>query len=268
MITIDNGTEKKRLSDFNLRALQSHVYPMTAEINHLTNKIPGMVGLYRFGQEINAKQYAIPVRMVENYESFAMEQLNKLSLFLFDGNYQARPLKIIFDSEPDKYINAFASGSLQVSRDFIVSEFDLTFVAVDPRKHSVVYNDELTWGNEIITFGSFYLLSHENVSAETHISGATTLAVSVIGLSLRPTIEISGNATNLVISANGKAITVGTFANTTWIIDCEKYIAYRDGIETMLDMERFELMQGMNTIQFDGTGIDLNVSIRFRDKWL
>lgn len=268
MITMDNGIEKKRLSDFNLRALQAHVYPMTAGIKHLTNKIPRQIGAYHFGQETGIKQYAIPVRMSENDERLAMEQLNNLNMFLFDGNYQARPLKLIFDSEPDKYINAFVSGTLEVSRNFIVNAFDLSFVAVDPRKYSVVYNDELTWGNEIITFGSFYLLSHENVSAETHISGATTLAASVIGLSLRPTIEISGNATNLVISANGKAITVGTFTNKTWIIDCEKYIAYRDGIETMLDMERFELMQGMNTIQFSGTGIDLNVSIRFRDKWI
>jgi predicted phage tail component-like protein len=259
---------QKRLSDFNLRALQAHVYPLVAEISHLTKKIPGIIGAYRFGQDTGIKKYVIPVRMTENDEVLAMEQMNNLNMFLLDGSYQARSLKLIFDSEPDKYINAFLSGAVNVSRNFIQNSFDLTFIAVDPRKYSNVFNDDILWGNEIITFASTYLMGHENVLAETYINGSSTFNVSVIGMGLRPAIELSGSATNLVITANGKYITVGTFANAVWVIDCERYIAYKDGVETMLDMDKFELVQGLNAVQFSGSDIDLNISIRFRDKWL
>lgn len=268
MITMDNGIEQKRLSDFNLRALQAHVYPLTAEINHLTKAIARKIGAYRFGQEVGTKKYIIPVRLTENDELVAMEQMNNLNAFLFDGNYQARPLKLIFDSEPDKHIQAFVAGALNVSRDFIRNSFNLSFVAFDPRKYSNVYNDDILWGSEIITFGSFYLLGHENPSANMSITEPKSVSVTVIGQAVKPTIEITGSATNLVITANGKAITVGTFTDDVWTIECDKYISYQNGVEKMIDMGNFILTTGNNAVSFAGTGIDITVSIKFRDKWL
>lgn len=268
MITIDDGTKKVRLEEFGFRVLMEHNVAHTASISTTAQSIPGRVGLIPVKQQVGSKAVSMSLRRLDRDEITANYETDRLLDVLFDDLYQPRPLKIIMDYDKDKYMNVYVSGDLESVRRSIISEMPLSFVAYDPQRYSIVHADEVTWGSTEITFESTtYTYGHKGVDSSFNIKGAATKNIDVIGLALQPTISIWGKATNLVITNQGKKITVGTFANKLWEIDCEKYIAYQDGVEKMIPMDKFLLRKGVNNIQFSGTDMDIDVTIKFRDRW-
>ena len=268
MITIDDGTKKVRMEDFGFRALMEHNVAHTASVSTTTQSIPSRIGLIPVKQQVGSKAVSMSLRRLDRDEITANYETDRLLDVLFDDLYQPKPLKVIMDYDKDKYMNVYVYGDLESVRRSIISEMPLNFVAYDPRRYSIVNADEITWGSTEITFESTtYTYGHEGVDSSFNIKGATTKKIDVIGLALQPQISIWGRATNLVITNQGKKITVGTFENKLWEIDCEKYIAYQDGVEKMIPMDKFMLRKGMNNVQFSGTDIDIDVTIKFRDRW-
>lgn len=269
MITLIDGAIEKRLEDFGLFALKGHEHSITPELENKAQAIPGRPGLWHFGAEIGEKVHTLPIGIVENDRIELQRKLNDFVSFLFDGYGKPKLLKLIYDYEPDKFYTIRLAKSITPDRITRTdAENEVIFISEDPYKYSNVYSDEITWGSEVITFDSFYLLGHENPSADMSVTAPGNVMVSVIGQSIKPTIELSGSATNLVITANDKTITVGTFSNATWVIDCEHFISYKDGIENMLDMGNFILKSGDNAVSFAGDDINITLTIRFRDRWL
>lgn len=269
MITLIDGAVEKRLEDFGLFALKGHGHPMMPTFENKTKAIPGKSGLWNFGAEIGEKVHTLPIGIIENDRIELQRKLNDFAAFLFDSYGKPKLLKLIYDYEPDKFYTVRLAESITPDRITRTdAEIETVFLSEDPYKYSTVYSDEITWGSETITFGSFYLLGHENPSADMVITAAGDVGVTVIGQVIKPIITITGSATNLVITANDKNITVGTFTDKTWVIECDKYISYLNGTETMIDMGNFVLTTGDNTVSFAGTGINITVEIRFRDKWL
>lgn len=268
MITIDDTGQKYRPEDFGFRARLEHSVAHTAQISTTTQSIPGRVGMIPVKQEVGSKPITVVLKRVDNDESLANADTDRFLDVLFDDLYRPKTLKIILDYDKDKFINAQVTGGVESVRQSIISEMPLTFVAYDPRRYSVVHADEITWGNETLTFESnVYTLGHENPAVDFSVVGPQSISVTVIGLALQPTIEIEGTATDLVISSGGKKINVGSFSNTKWRIDTEKYIAYKGSTETMLEMDKFLLRNGTNSIGFGGKDINISVTIRFRDRW-
>ena len=58
------------------------------------------------------------------------------------------------------------------------------------------------------------------------------------------------------------------FNNEKWIIDSEKYLVWRNGQETMIEIREFYLMPGDNEISITGTNFDIDLAIKFRDKYI
>lgn len=258
----------KSLSEFGFIEVYGDTDPTTPEMSGKIVKVPGRDGLWNFGKEMNAKSVAIPLLCVENDPIVMQQRFDELNAFLFDEYGKPAVLKLMHDNWPDKYLMCEIAGQISPSRMYRVGSFTLNFIAYDPYKYSNVYSDEITWGSEVITFGSTYLLGHDNPSADMVITAPGSVSVTVIGQAVKPIIEITGSATDLVIIANGKSITVGTFADDVWVIECDKYISYQNGVEKILDMGNFILKSGDNTLSFTGSCIDMTVSVKFRDKWL
>lgn len=269
MITIDNGTEIKRFSDFNMLVASGHNAPILPDYSHQSISIPKQSGAIKTGEKVATIAFSLPLVIHDSDWSSRQESYNKLKSFLFNDLKESIPLKVIFDFEADKYYKLHCNGISMPDKKMHHDKIEISFIGYDSNKYSIVQNDEIVWGSEVITFESHaYTLGHENASAEFVILNNRTINVDVIGLALQPIIVITGSATDLVIENNDKYIEVGTFFNAMWKIDTEKYIAYLNGKEKILKMNKFMLLKGMNQILFSGTNMDLKVTIRFRDRWL
>jgi len=127
----------------------------------------------------------------------------------------------------------------------------------------------VTWGSTDITFESDYLFGHTNdfAGSPIKVTRPQTLNITNSGLVVTPIIEIDGTANNLTLSSNGHSFTLPDFNNEKWIIDFEKYVVFRNGQETMIEIRNFELLQGNNSISVNGNNINIDLRIKFRDKF-
>ena len=266
MITLDDDY---RLEDFGFRAYLDHEHQATPDIIRKTLEIPGRAGAWNFGSEIGQRPFNIPLRVADHDQINLQQKQNKFVAFLFDAYGKPRPFKISFDYEPDKHYMVELSSYISPSNAiYHLKTFGLYLTASDPYKYSNVYADEVTWGSEIITFEYNYLLGHESTGGSVNITGPQTLNISVEGLAVQPIIEIDGTANSLTLSANGHSFSLPNFSNTKWTIDFEKYLVFRNGQETMIEIRDFYLIPGDNEISITGSSINIDLAVKFRDKFI
>ena len=266
MILLDDTYTDK---DFGLKALIEHSHPLNAEIQPKTVKIPGRAGVYSFGDELGSKPFSITFDVIE-YDTIVMQQkLYKFISFLQDDFGYPREVKMIYDYAPDRFYMVKLNQAVDPQRLIGISQFILQFVANDPYSYSTVYSDEVTWGNETITFESSYLLGHEGTAGNVHVTEDTTIDLTVSGKAIQPIIEIKGTADNLSLEVNGYSIDFPNFSNTNWVIDCENYTVLKDGVNNFNDVKlrKFILLPGLNSVSITGTNIDIDINFRYRDKF-
>lgn len=262
--------ENHRLEDFGYRALLEHYHEAIPEIREKTTSIPGMAGRWNFGSELGSKQFNIPIEALGLDSADLQGKQNSLVAFLMDKFGKPRPIKMSFDYEPDKFYMVEINGSMAPTlKAHIIRNNSLPFVAHDSYKYSNVHADEVTWGNEDITFEADYLLGHENDFGDEYVSvtGPETLSITVSGIAIQPIFEVNGTANNLTISANGYSFTLPNFTNEKWIIDFEKYLVYKNDQETMVEIRDFYLMPGGNEIKVTGLNINIRLAVKYRDKY-
>src|SRR5690606_31185929 len=102
------------------------------------------------------------------------------------------------------------------------------------------------------------------------VIGPQVIPVYVEGESLRPVIEINGSATTLTISANGKSFSLPAFSAAKWIIDGENYVVTLNGKEELsaLTGDFIELIHGDNNVAISGSGLNFDLTIKYRDKYM
>lgn len=263
MIILDG----KPIEEYGLYPLKGHTHPLP---NHTskTMKIPGRPGLWYFGSELGVRSLNQPVGILRGNPADTQRKLNDFIRSLFDDFGKPREIELIYDYEPDKHYTVKFDGSIDPQRIHEYTEFNLPLTAFDPYKYSNAYGDEVTWGNETITFEYNYLLGREGLNGSVQVTSQRTLDVTLDGLAVQPIFEISGTANGLTISANGYSFVLPNFANTDWVIDFEDYTVHKNGAETMLDIKEFYLLPGDNAVNITGSNINLDMRIKFRDKYM
>lgn len=266
MITLD---DKYKFKDFGLYVEEGHDHPVTPSFVRKVMHIPGRPGQWDFGTEIREKAFQIPLATQSRDRVELQRRLNNFVAFLFDEFGQPREFKLVYDYEPGKFYKVKVAESFSPERVRPFSRFILPLVANDPYKYSNVYADEVTWGSEEITFEYDYLLGHTNDFADNtiNITNPRTVNITVSGLAVQPIIYIEGSANNLTLSANGHSFSLPNFTFEKWEIDFNRYVVFRNGQETMEEIWDFYLMPGNNQIQVTGNNIDIELSVKFRDKY-
>lgn len=256
-----------RLEDFNIRGYLDHEHSATPEYRRKSIPIPGMPGRWDFGTELGSRPFNLFFNSTESSRIELQQSLNEFVAFLHDEFGNPRIIKMSFDYEPDKFYYVKVDEPITPERLAHAYKYPVGFIAGDPFKYSNTFADEVTWGSEIITFEYHYLLGREGVNGGVKVTGPQTLNVPVDGLAVQPTFEINGTANNLTISANGYSFTLPNFTNTSWIIDFEKYVVFRNGKDTMIEIRDFILMPGDNAVKITGSNINIDMRIKYRDKF-
>lgn len=260
-----------RLADIGVHLLADSQEPMLPDVRSHTVTIPGRHGAYDFGAYFEPRPLTLSCGF-NHQASFDHVQtlIRNLSAIFLDAYGRPREVSVEYDYERGKYYKAKLASGVDINRIVRAGLFSVPLVAYDPYAYSTFSSDEVTWGNEEITFEYSYLLGHEGTGGSVRITSPTTQNIYVDGYAVKPIFEISGRATRLTIATNGYSFELPTFNNETWTIDCDKYTVLRNGKNAFGDMSlgEFILHPGSNVVSFGGSGMDVNVRIKFRDKYM
>jgi len=264
MITMD---DQYRFEDFGLICEVGHKHPLTPNMERKTLAIPGKVGLWDFGTEIREKPLAIPLGIIDMNRMYLQRKLNDFVAFLFDPYGQPREIKIVYDYDPDKYY--LVKCTVLISPEDMISarKFILPFIADFPRKQAIAENHEIHWDSETVTFDDSYSMDTVYVD-DVLVTSPQIVETTVNGYALSPTILISGSGQNVILKANGKSMSLGNFANSTFEIRGYDFTITKDGSEVFIVGEFLTLLPGMNSVEILGTNINFNLSIRIRDQYM
>lgn len=261
------------ISQLGLKMLASHQYQALPATRDYTAEIPGRHGAWDYGADMSERPFTLPFYFdnVQDPEEFSAN-VDKVVKILLDGYGRPRTVKVILGYIPDKYLNARYSGSLDVQAQAMAGFYDLPMTAFDPHAYSLTTNDEVFWGSESITFENrTYTYGHTGGGQVMTITQPTTYSVYVTGLVATPIITVSGSGTDVTLSTGGKTMSLSTFTDTNWLIDLAEYTALKNGqngIGTFGNADWLEFMPGDNQLTVGGSGLNLTVQVKFRDKFM
>lgn len=267
-LTIDG----KRISELKLALLPGFQHPAAPPVRDHVVSIPGRPGAYYFGSEIEPLQFNLPllVKPQENRFELATAIRNMVAT-LIDPYGKTKEVKLIYDYEPDKYYLARYSGSMSIERYFSMGKFDLPMIAYDPHAYSILESTEdVLWGDDIPFMSDIPL---EIGSSQYTVTNPQTLNIDNFGSQVvRPIVEISGSATSLTLTIQGESFSLGTFTNSTFLIDAERYAAMKNGQNFLFqlqgNLEKLQLTLGANAIKIGGSNLNINIAFKYRAKYI
>jgi len=257
----------KNISEFGFEVEPGYEDPITPNMDRKTIAIPGRSGLWDFGTEIREKPFAFPLKIHDRFHDEMQSAYNRLVAFLFDEFGKPRLIKMVREYEPDKFYMVKVVTQMIPERLAEDGNLILPLVADVPYKYSRFLSEEVIWGSEEITFEFNYFLGHEGTGGKVKVNGPQTINLSVEGLAVQPVFEIEGTANNLKIECGKYDFTVPNFSGESWMIDFQKYVVFRNGQETMIEIRDFILLPGVNEIKITGSNIDIDLRIKYRDKF-
>ncbi|PPA70032.1 phage tail domain-containing protein [Jeotgalibacillus proteolyticus] len=232
--------------------------------------IPGRPGAYDFGGEFDVRPFnLICVKFSDSHTNFKFDT-RKFSGRFKDQYGKLKTVKLRFGDEPDKFYWVRLTSGIPIEKLAKNGRFVLPLTAYDPAAYSIVTSDEVTWGSTELTFASSYEFGHMGTGV-VNVTAPQTINYTVTGDYLKPKIEITGSATSLTISANGRSISLPSFSNVTWVIDGEMYDVLKNGQnaigEVIGPFNPIEFFNGDNELQITGTGLNFTLKVPIRDKY-
>ncbi|WP_342715446.1 distal tail protein Dit [Bacillus paramycoides] len=267
-LTIDG----KPLKQLGLALLPGFQHPAAPPIRDYTVSIPGRPGAYYFGSDIDPLEFNLPLIIKPQEDRYQLAAAIRKMVAVFINPYgKPKEVKLIYDYEPDKYYLARYSGSMPIERYLRMGKFELPMIAYDPHAYSVIESDkDILWEDEIpfmsdITFdfgANSYTITAPQI---LNIDNQGSLVV-------RPIIEITGDAAALTLIINGESFSFGSFTNSTFLIDADRYAAIKNGQNFLFqlqgNLENLELMPGANAIQIGGSNLNINIAFKYRAKYI
>lgn len=260
-----------------MHVLKDYVDPSIPATRDSGVVIPGRHGEIDFGAYLGNREFSFPIVLIPQSSYYeALAKTDELKKILLDPYGRPRTFELVVGDRPDRFYNARYSGSLPIS-DLVKNRFfTLPLTAYDPHAYSIVTNDDITWGSQNVTFESMaYTYGHTGGGQAEKITSPKTYIVCVSGLAQRPIITINGSGSDVIIYANGKSFSLGTFNNTNWLIDGNTWTVLKNGVNGLSDYNKnypngswLEFIPGDNPISINGTSLNLTIQVKFRDKFI
>lgn len=258
------------LQDEGIAVLLSSEEPALPSMRNIPVTVPGRHGAYDFGAYFEPRTFVLNIVFPRQSYADLKYQIRQFMRKFTDEYGRPKTVRLRFGDEVDKYYNVRLTDAIPVERAAERGFLTIPLTAFDPYAYSTVMADEVVWGSEVVTFEWHYLLGMGGTGGGFTVTRPQTIPIYVDGESLRPVIEIDGTASGLMVSANGKSFRLPNFTSTRWIIDGENYVVTRNGSEDLASLagDFIELMHGDNNVIISGIGLNFELTIKYRDKYL
>lgn len=268
MLSIDGVHIEK---DLGLHLLEGSNEPILSDTRDNDITIPGRHGSYPMESYMGSKPFFEEILIPDQASLRDVQRIvNKIKPLILDVYGKPKPVKLIWDYEPDKYYIAKFSGYISINRIHKAGIFFLPFTAHDPMAKATVENHEINVDSTIVSVDDDYSIDTVWIN-DVQITTPQTLETYVNGYAIRPTILITGSADNLTFHSNGKSFSLKNFKNSTFEIKGENYTILKNGVNGFNERNSkdfLELLPGMNKIQVTGSNMDFKLSIILRDQYM
>ena len=119
-------------TDLGLRLKHTSERPILPATVDRTISIAGRNGLLDFGADVGAREFNLECGMIYNNHIELQTAVSKLAAYLHDPYGRPKTMKLILDSQPERYYNVRYSGSLPIDRIAGFGEFTLPLIGFDP----------------------------------------------------------------------------------------------------------------------------------------
>lgn len=267
IITIKSPTGTFNLADLGFRWNREHESFGSADFTHNSDHIPGKAGDWYFGSEARTKTYEFKLKLLEKNLTVLDQKIDELNSVMFDAYGKPQLLEIKLDYTSKVFYGYFADP-VDPTTETILSKMKLSFISFDGRKYSSEKASEIVWGSETIDFRSNYKLGDTGTGADgITVTSDQSIDTYVDGKAVKPSIKLVGSGTSVKITCAGRSINVGTFSNKTITIDTEMFVAYFDGVETILDMDDFYIVPN-SKVNITGTGMNFVLTIDYQNVYM
>lgn len=257
-----------RLQDLGITVRLNSQEPMLPDLRPNTIAIPGRHGAYDFGAFFDAREFLLDcVFKRQDYAELKSQIRHFVRLFVDDYG-RPKSVKLRFGDEPDKYYDVKLRAGVPIDRLAGFGTFTLPLVAHDPTAKFIVTSDQITMDADIPILSD--LLWETGLNDRTITAPTTFTVVNNGTTAIRFSYKVVGSGTNVTLSANGKAFSLGTFSGKTIEVDGEQYTVKVGGVTdlTMTGGDFIELLPGINSVKVSGSNLNITVSESLTYKYL
>lgn len=263
VLTFDDNVT---LSDFGMANAKGNELALLGSISSRTEKVPGRKGLLDYGNEVGSNTDKFPIIVLTQNPLERSYNMRAFKLFLLDDYGLPRYIKIHNSNEPDVYFWGKMTTAPVPNLHNVSADFVLEVTNLDGVKYSIAEADEVLWGSQSIGFESNYLLGHTGSGAkELSVRSNVSFVPFVSGMAVHPYFVLDGSGTNVKIICSGQEINVGAFTGKLEI-DTENRIAYLNGAERLMRMNKFLLVRN-RPVTVSGSNMNFKLSNHFRDEF-
>lgn len=261
--------DDRNIKEFGLYLLQNHTHPIPNTRDN-TIELPGLNGLRDMGSTLGPRQFMLPIGIVPQKNKYDLQHsIRQFTRFLLDVYGKPRNIKLVFGYEPDKYYTVKYSGSISPERLITMGVLDLPFIAYDPAAYFLYSANEVNWDTDIPILSDISWISGVK---DVNITGNQTIELVNDGsVVVRPKFIINGSANTLTFSMNGKSFSLPSFSNVTYEINGENFTVFKNGVNNFSDKigkDWLELLPGINSLTITGTGLNINLTVDYRNKYM
>jgi len=272
---------------FEYKGIDSSIYgiicksvsrPLLPAVRMRTAIINGRSGVYDFGGgDYETRQITMHIFYAQSNIYGLRAKSREISAWLSSSTWA----RLIIGDEPDKYYAARVVNGVDFKSLLATGEADITFecqpfayMATDTGNDPTWEEADFPWITNIpwnmVRSYQFTATGTKNFTFDnpgTQEIGCNSPQGSKFNL------IVSGNWTTLAISLNGKTIEYTEAGSGTLIIDNVEMEVKLDGVNKLSkldgDIDSFLIaIPGENTIEINGTGLNVNVTIDFTPIWL
>lgn len=187
---------------------------------------------------------------------------------MFDEFKQPRELKVIWDYDPFKYVWLRVASGFTIDRSTFMNGFSIPFLQLDDNRYSVEEVNDIKWGSVSIDFRADYRLGHEGSGAvDLPVTGSTNFLPTLDGYAVQPYIVLEGSSGSFTIRTGTSYISHSGFSGK-FEIDTENFIAYQNGVETLLQrIDEFYLVPNQR-VYVSGKNPNFKITMHYRWKYI
>lgn len=212
----------------------------------------------------------IIIKVVIGVSGNAVEKQTKITNLL--SQWIGKEDKLIFNDRPNLFYKAKFFESIPLDNKGLFAEISITFICSYCMYE--LYDDLRDYTVNQLTMAVDDIGILVNRAEWTGITASTTKQINNLGnYEAQPIIELSGVATLLTLTMNGKALSIANLNGTIWV-DTENMIVYSmNGSAKVSALSKFTglfptIAPGLNYVEIGGIALNLSITVDFKNTFI
>lgn len=272
MITFKSEGKTLRLEDFDMRSLRKHSRPLSGNLSHKSQHIPGQMGDWYFGTEIGAKEYELQANILQADFNELEKRLDQLTAFIFDGKGQPKLIEAHWDNSK-KFAYVRLKEAIVPDVSTILEKIPISFINFDSNEYALSTAYDLKKPLEYDKGNQYGSLGYRNTQSFTwnivpnHYSGVENY--STLDTAIKITIKGTIKGASITHLPTNQTLKLPNITNGVIVVDTETFNLSVSGVDVLeFEGDFFDLVEGSNGLLFKAEQANATVSYDWLHKYM